>query len=180
MLLNPGYLNLNCNHNIFRKATFRPFVVSLGQCNSWILIIFCPGKCTIIFRNWLKTIAMKKLMLLTILIYLFIAPAFSQIKGHFKIDTTFKDRLRFSYQNPIRFGDSIKLNFPHKGLTDNKRFRFPEYSGRNLVIRPDLMGSIVESQSYDRMPCYIPMGNFPMMVLKPDSTIKHTLLIKRY
>jgi len=30
------------------------------------------------------------------------------------------------------------------------------------------------------MPCYILKGIFPMMVLKPDSTIKYTLLIKRY
>jgi len=123
---------------------------------------------------------MKKLMLLTIFIYLFIAPAFSQIKGYFKIDTTFKDRSSFTFQKPLSFGDSIKLNFPPKGLPDNKRFGFPEYSGRNLAIRPDSMGSIVEGQSSDRMPCYIPKGNFPMMVLKPDSTIKYTLLIKRY
>lgn len=123
---------------------------------------------------------MKKLMLSTIFICLFIAPAFSQIRGHFKIDTTFKDRSNFSYQKPFRFGDSINFNFPLKDLLNNKRFSFPEYSGRNLVIRPDLMGSIVGSQSYDRMPCYIPKGNFPMMILKPDSTIKHSLLIKRY
>jgi len=123
---------------------------------------------------------MKKLMLLTIFIYLFIAPAFSQIKGHFKIDTTFKDCSSFSYQKPLSFGDSINFDFPLKELQNNKRFSFPEYSGKNLAIGPDLMGSIVESQSYDRMPCYIPKGNFPMMVLKPDSTIKHTLLIKRY
>jgi hypothetical protein len=123
---------------------------------------------------------MKKLMLLTIFIGLFIAPTFSQIKGHFKIDTTFKDHSNFSYQHPERFGDSIQLNFPPKGLLNKKSFRFPEYSGRNLPFRPDLMKSIVESQSYDRMPCYIPRGTFPMMVLKPDSTIKHSLLIKRY
>jgi len=123
---------------------------------------------------------MKKLMLLTILICLFISPALSQIKGHFKIDTTFKGRSNFNYQNPKRFGDSINFDFPQKGLLNNKRFGFPEYSGRNLLVKPDSMRSIVENQSYDRMPCYIPKGNFPMMVLKPDSTIKHTLLIKRY
>jgi|GEM_PF-1125125 len=123
---------------------------------------------------------MKKLMLFTVFLSLFLTPAFSQINGHFKIDTTFKDRLSFSYQNPIRFGDSINFYFPPNGLWKNKRFSFPEYSGRNLAIRPDSMQSIVESQSYDRMPCYIPKGNYPMMVLKPDSTIKHTLLIKRY
>jgi len=123
---------------------------------------------------------MKKLMLSTIFICLFIAPAFSQIQGHFKIDTTFKDRSNFSYQKPLKFGDSINFYFPPKGLKNNKRFSFPEYRRRNLLIRPNLMGSIVERQSYDRMPCYIPKGNFPMMVLKPDSTIKHTLLIKRY
>ena len=123
---------------------------------------------------------MKKLMLSTIFICLFIAPTFSQIIGHFKIDTTFKDRSSFSYQKPLKFGDSINFYFPPNELRNNKRFSFPEYSGRNLVLRPDSMGSIVESQSSDRIPCYIPKGNFPMMVLKPDSTIKHSLLIKRY
>jgi hypothetical protein len=123
---------------------------------------------------------MKKLILVTAFLSLLLTPAFSQIKGHFKIDPTFKDRSSFSYEKPLSFGDSIKLNFSPKGLPDNKHFGFPEYSGRYLAIRPDLMGSIVESQSSDKMPCYIPKGNFPMMVLKPDSTIKHTLLIKRY
>jgi len=123
---------------------------------------------------------MKKLILVTVFLSLFLTPSFSQIKGYFKIDTTFKDRSSFTFQKPLSFGDSIKLNFPPKGLPDNKRFGFPEYSGRNLAIRPDSMGSIVEGQSSDRMPCYIPKGNFPMMVLKPDSTIKYTLLIKRY
>ena len=123
---------------------------------------------------------MKKLMISTIFICLFIAPAFSQIKGHFKIDTTFKDRSNFSYQKPLKFGDSINFYFSPKELRNNKRFSFPEYSGRNLVLRPDSIGSIVESPSSDRMPCYIPKGNFPMMVLTPDSTIKHSLLIKRY
>jgi len=123
---------------------------------------------------------MKKLMLSTIYICLFIAPAFSQISGHFKIDTTFKDRSNFSYQKPLKFGDSINFYFPQKELKNNKRFSFPEYPRRNLLIRPDSMGSIVESQSSGRMPCYIPKGNFPMVVIKPDSTIKHTLLIKRY
>jgi len=123
---------------------------------------------------------MKKLMLSTIFICLFIAPAFSQIKGHFKIDTTFKDLPNFSYEKPLKFGDSINFYFPPKGLENNKHFRFSEYSGRNLVLRPDSMGSIVESQSSDRMPCYFPKGNFPTMVLKPDSTIRHSLLIKRY
>ena len=123
---------------------------------------------------------MKKLMLSTIFICLFIAPAFSQIIGHFKIDPTFKDRSSFSYQKPLKFGDSINFYFPPNELRNNKRFSFPEYSGRNLVLRPDSMGSIVESQSSDRMPCYFPKGNFPTMVLKPDSTIRHSLLIKRY
>jgi hypothetical protein len=123
---------------------------------------------------------MKKLILVTVFLSLFLTPSFSQIKGRFKIDTTFKDRSNFSYQKPLSFGDSINFHFPPKGLPDNKRFGFPEYSSRNLDIRPDLMGSIVESESYDRMPCYIPKGNFPMMVQKPDSTIKHSLLIKRY
>ena len=122
---------------------------------------------------------MKKLILFTIFMSLFLTPAFTQLKGHFKIDATFKDHSSFGYQNPIVFGDSI-LNFPPIGWPNNKHHRFPEYSRRNLLIRPDSMRSIVESQSYDRMPCYIPKGNFPMMVLKPDSTIKHTLLIKRY
>ena len=123
---------------------------------------------------------MKKLMLFTIFLSLLLTPAFSQIKGHFKIDTTFKDRSGFSYQHPITFGDSINFDFPQKGLLNNKPFGFPEYSRRNLLIRPDSLRSIVESQSYDRMPCYFPKGNFPMMVLKPDSAIRHSLLIKRY
>lgn len=123
---------------------------------------------------------MKNLILVTVFLSLFLTPSFSQIKGHFKIDTTSKDHSSFSYQKPLSFGDSINFHIQPKELQNNKRFGFPEYSSRNLVIRPDSMGSMVESQSYDRMPCYIPKGNFPMVVLKPDSTIKYSLLIKRY
>ena len=61
---------------------------------------------------------MKKLILFTVFLGLFLTLAFSQIKGHFKIDTTFKDRSSFGYQKPLSFGDSIKYNMAFCQTTD--------------------------------------------------------------
>lgn len=32
----------------------------------------------------------------------------------------------------------------------------------------------------DHMPCYKPEGLFSMRIIKPDSTMKHTMLVKKY
>lgn len=123
---------------------------------------------------------MKKLILLTAFICLFLTPTFSQINGHFKIDTIFRDRSIFSYQKPLKLSDSIDIKSLLKGPLNIRPLCFPKFSERNFDIRPKSMWSIAQSQFHDKMPCVRPEGYFPIPIVKPDSTVRYSLLIKRY
>ncbi len=123
---------------------------------------------------------MKKLILLVAFFSLFLTPAFSQISGCFKIDTTFRDRSIFSFHKPLTLNDSIDFKSLLNGSVNNHHFQFPKFSERNFDIRPNQMTSIARSRSFDKMPCLRPEGYFPMLIAKPDSTVRYSILIKRY
>lgn len=63
-----------------------------------------------------------------------------------------------------------KLNNP----ATNNRLQFRELKGGNLNLA---MNSPLEME---KMPCVKPSQKSPMPVSKPDSTVKHTLLIKKF
>ena len=123
---------------------------------------------------------MKKLILLTSFIILLLTPVFSQTVGHFKIDTTFRNRSIFSFQKPFNLSDTIHFNHPFSGALNHKYLLCPGFSERNSFNKQIPIDNLVEMQLYDKMPCFKPSGNFPMPVAKPDSTIRYSLLIKRY
>ena len=123
---------------------------------------------------------MKKLILLNAFIILLLTPVFSQTVGHFKIDTTFRDRSIFRFQKPFNLSDTIHFNHPFSGSLNHKYLLFPGFSERNFFNKQIPIDNLVEMQSYDKMPCFKPSGNFPMPVAKPDSTIRYSILIKRY
>lgn len=123
---------------------------------------------------------MKKLILLTSFIILLLTPVFSQTVGHFKIDTTFRDHSIFSFQKPFNLSDTIHFNHPFSGSLNHKYLLFPGFSERNFFNRHPPIDNLVNTLSYDRMPCVRPEGYFPMLVAKPDSTIRYSLLIRRY
>jgi len=123
---------------------------------------------------------MKKLILLAAFISLCMAQTFSQTIGHFKIDTTFRDRSILSFQNPLNLSDTIHFNRPFSGSLKNKPLVFPKFPERNFYYRQIQTINFANAWSYDRMPCFRPGGYFPMKIAIPDSTIRYSLLIKRY
>lgn len=123
---------------------------------------------------------MKKLILLTAFIGLFLIPTFSQINGHFKTDTTLKNRSIFSYQKPFKLSDTIHFNRLFRDSPNNKHLLFPKFSERNFYQGLIPIENFAYAQFYDKMPCLRPKGYFPMRIAKPDSTIRYSLLIKKY
>jgi len=123
---------------------------------------------------------MKKLILLTAFIGLSMTQAFSQTVEQFKIGTTFRDRSILSFQNPFKLSDTIHFNHPFGGSLSPRYLLFPGFSERNFFPKQIPIDNLVGMQSYDKMPCFKPSGNFPMPVAKPDSTIRYSILIKRY
>ena len=123
---------------------------------------------------------MKKLILLASLIGLFLTPTYSQINEQFKIDTTFRDQSILGYPKPFKLCDSIDFNALLNGSLNNKHFQFPKFSGRNFDFGSKSMMTYVPGQFGDKMLWYRPKGYFPMAIVKPDSTVRYSLLIKRY
>lgn len=58
---------------------------------------------------------------------------------------------------------------------DDQKVNDPALTGDRLVRR-------VESKnlSEERMPCYKPEGAFSMRIVKPDSTVHYTLLVRKF
>ena len=123
---------------------------------------------------------MKKFILITAIIGLFLTQAFSQINKPFIGDPALRKLSDFRNQAPFKLKDPIYLRSPGNGLITPNYFSFPKYNERNFLNRQIPLASLVPEQFPDRMPCLNPQGHFPMPVVKPDSTIKYSLLIKRY
>jgi len=125
---------------------------------------------------------MKRLILISAFIGLFLTPTYSQINWQFKIDTTLKDNPILGYQKPIKLklSDTIAYYSPLDGLLNNKHFQFPKFSSRNFDFGSKSMMTFAPCQFEDKMPCFRPQGYFPMAIAKSDSTVRYSLLIKRY
>ena len=123
---------------------------------------------------------MKKFILFTAVISLFLTPAFSQINRPFKGDPALRRLSDFRNKEPFKLSDSIYFRSPGNDLSNRNYLRFPKYSERNFYNRQIPLESLVPERSFDGMPCFLPRGYFPMPVVKPDPKIKYSLLIKRY
>jgi hypothetical protein len=120
---------------------------------------------------------MKRLLLITVFISLFIIPVFPQYYNHIKIDTTYRSHSLFSNSaNP-----NLLIGKNYNGLLNNsiidRNWLFRDFSHKNLLFGQS-SGKLIYS-TYDSMPCMIPEGNFSMLILKPDSSVRYTLLIKK-
>ena len=123
---------------------------------------------------------MRKILLLAVLIIGYCLPTFSQSNSQLQIDTT---AVKFGFYNstktPGHF-DTIDfkqlLNNPehHKYLLD------PKLADKDVHFGQLSNGKIKAPQSSDNMPCLYPQGSFPMPIYKPDSTVRYTMLIKKY
>ena len=123
---------------------------------------------------------MKRFILITAIIGLFLIPAFSQINRGFKWDPALRKFSDFRNQESFKLRDSIYFRSPGNDFSNRNYLRFPKYNERNFYNRQIPLESLVPDRSSDRMPCLIPRGYFPMPVVKPNPWIKYSLLIKRY
>jgi hypothetical protein len=121
---------------------------------------------------------MKKSALLIVLICLFFTSGFAQKAGQTKFDSSFLKSLNdtsilYSGQPPqikyFMFSDKPFHNFTnHAPELSDKQFGKGQFFG----LRDD-------SRSFDNMPCFTPSGVYPMNIIKPDSSIRYMLLIKK-
>lgn len=123
---------------------------------------------------------MKSLILLVSFISLFLAPAFSQINKYVKIDTTLKAGSILSYQKQFKQCDSTGFKSLLNDSLNNRKLQFPDFYLRNPDTASKSLRNISKRPFGDKMPCLRPEGYFPMAIVKPDSTIRYSLLIKRY
>jgi len=128
---------------------------------------------------------MRKILLLTILIIGYNLPTFSQFdsrlqNNRFQIDTTVTTR---SFNNGIKsfsLSDSMDTKKMFNDASKDKRFLSLKLTDKSSNFGQDMKEIIKTPQTFDNMPCLKPGGYFPMLSYKPDSTVKYTMLIKRY
>ena len=123
---------------------------------------------------------MRKILLLTVLIIGYYLPTFSQFNNRLKFDPAVKD---FSFSNSTKtfiHVDSIDFKGFLNNHANDKDFLFPELADKNMTFSRDSIGIFEPQKSFDNMPCLKPQGFFPMPIYKPDSTVRYTLLIKKY
>lgn len=123
---------------------------------------------------------MRKMLLFTVLIIGYYLPAFSQSNNQLKIDTT---AVKFGFFNGKRtLGHIDTIDF--KQLLNNpghqKYLLDPKLADKDVHFGRLSNGKIKVPPSLDNMPCLYPQGSFPMPIYKPDSTVRYSLLIKKY
>ncbi len=128
---------------------------------------------------------MRKILLLTILIIGYNLPTFSQFDSRlqndrFQIDTSFKTLSLNNGTKSFRLSDSLDIKKMFNDTLRDKRFLPLKLTDKNVSFGQNLKEIVKTPQSIDNMPCLKPEGYFPMSVYKPDSTVKYTLLIKKY
>ena len=123
---------------------------------------------------------MRKILLLTALILGYFLPTFSQLNNNYYKKCLQNDVEVFNnIPNSISLRDSNDITTLSISPTVNKYLQY-----QNLVIRNQSQGQnpnciITSPQSINNMPCIKPQGFFPMPVHTPDSSLNHTLLIKK-
>ena len=128
---------------------------------------------------------MRKILLLTTLIIGYSLPTFSQFdnrlqNSRFQIDTTVKPLSSNNGITSFGLSDSMDIKKMFNDTLKDKRDLPLKLTDKNLSFGQDMREIIQTPQAFDNMPCLKPKGDFPMPVYKPDSTVKYTLLIKRY
>jgi hypothetical protein len=123
---------------------------------------------------------MRKILLLTVLIIGYFLPTFSQFNSQLKSDTIFKNFSFNSSTKTFRLIDSIDFKRVLNNPANSNDFLFPKLTDKNMTFGRDSIGIFEPQMSFDNMPCQKPQGFYPMPMYKPDSTVKYTLLIKKY
>jgi hypothetical protein len=110
---------------------------------------------------------MKKIVILLAALNFIIIAAKSQVNQELKNDSVRNDSMILKRINalPDVQSDQLKINIIDSILKSNG-FQHLQDNQWNYW-------------TFDRMPCIKPEGNYPMNILKPDSTQKFSILIKK-
>jgi hypothetical protein len=123
---------------------------------------------------------MKKILLFTVLIIGYCLPAFSQSGSQLYIDTT---SVKFGIFNGTKtLGHSDTIDFKQL-LNNREQYKYklsPKLADKDVRFGRLSKGIIKAPDNSDNMPVVYPHGSFPMPVYKPDSTVRYTMLIKKY
>jgi len=123
---------------------------------------------------------MRKILLLTGLIVGYYLQTFSQSNSQLQSDAT---TVKFAFLNRTKTHlhiDTLDVNQLLKNPEHNKYLLDPKLAIKDVHFGQLSNGKIKAPQSSDNMPCLYPQGSFPMPIYKPDSTVKYSLLIKKY
>ena len=128
---------------------------------------------------------MRKILLLTVLIVGYYLPTFSQLdsrlqNNRLQIDTTFSNLLLKNNIKTPNLDNSIAFKWLFNNSLNNKKLIYPKMADKNLKLGQAPIAIIKTQPTFDNMPCVKLPGIFPMTIVKPDSTVRYTLLIKKY
>ena len=128
---------------------------------------------------------MRKILLLAVLIAGYYLPVFSQPGNrpqHYRLQTD----TTLNYL-------ALKNNLPTPKLVNpfDTRWFFNNYRNDKKLFHPGLtdlnskpgqhpIANVNKPSTFDNMPCVVPQGYFPMPMAEPDTTVRYTLLIKKY
>lgn len=121
---------------------------------------------------------MKKMLSLIVLMTGIYLSSFSQSKYSLQTEPFNHFPPQMNMER-FRLGDTTlkgSLNNPLSG----KNFIYPKFPEKNRSFSQSQTNGVSSSRFFGKMPCLKPQGNFPMPVYQPDSTIRFSLLIKKY
>jgi hypothetical protein len=121
---------------------------------------------------------MKKSAFLIVLICLFFTSGFAQKAGQTKFDSSFLKSLNDT--SILYSGQSPQIEYFTFSDKSFHKFRdsVPELSDKRLG-KGSFFSLSGGSRTFDNMPCFTPSGVYPMNIIKPDSSIRYRLLIKK-
>ena len=122
---------------------------------------------------------------MTVLIVGYYLPTFSQLdyrpqNNRLLIDTTFSN---LSLKNNLKTPNlviSFDSNWLFNNSRNNKKIIYPKLTEKNSKLVQDPIAIFLMPTAVDNMTCVKPQGFFPMLIVKPDSTVRYSLLIKKY
>jgi len=127
---------------------------------------------------------MRKVLLLTVLIFGYYLPAFSQhyLLQNYRLqrDAPFSN---LSLKNNLKTPDLLNctdFKWSFNKSRNNKKLIYPNLTDINSKSVQDPIAIIKAQPTFDNMPCVKPQGYFPMPIVEPDTTVRYTLLIKKY
>jgi hypothetical protein len=127
---------------------------------------------------------MRKILILTVLIFGYYLPTFSQLYNrphNYQLQyTTYSNLSLKNNFKTLNLVNPFDTNRFFNNSTYNKKLMYPALPGLNPKSGQDLTAIFQMPQTFDNMPCVVPQGYFPMLIVKPDSTIRYSLLIKKY